>query len=237
MSEWAQKRFWKVTAVDSTEDGFSVTLDGRGIRTPAKAPLRLPTRALAEAVAAEWDAQEDKIDPGVMPMTRMANSAVDKVAAQHGEVADILAAYGESDLLCYRAEGPAELIARQAAAWDPLLDWAARELQAPLNTGSGVMFIEQPPASLAALSRRVHAQTNWQLAGFHDLVALTGSLIMGFAALDTRWARSDLWSWSRLDEEWQAEQWGSDEEAAEVAALKAQSFADAAKFYDLISQS
>lgn len=236
MSEWAQKRFWKVTAVDSTGDGFSVTLDGRSIRTPAKAPLRLPTRALAEAVAAEWDAQEDKIDPGTMPLTRMANSAVDKVAHQHAEVADILAAYGESDLLCYRADGPAELIARQAAAWDPLLDWAAAELQAPLNTGSGVMFIAQPPASLTALSRRVHALTPWQLAGFHDLVALTGSLIMGFAALDARWARDDLWSWSRLDEEWQAEQWGSDEEAVEVAAIKAQSFADAAKFYDLVER-
>ncbi|WP_193139691.1 MULTISPECIES: ATP12 family chaperone protein [unclassified Meridianimarinicoccus] len=235
MTEWAQKRFWKETSVEPAEGGYTVRLDGRGIRTPSKAPLIVPTEALARAMADEWDAQEEAIQPATMPMTRSSNSAVDKVAVQFTEVADLLAAYGESDLLCYRAEHPEELIQRQAAAWDPVLDWAAREFDAQLNVASGVMFVPQPESSIAALRRKTHALSHWQLTAFHDLVALTGSLVLGFASLDPRWNRKDIWAWSRLDEDWQAEQWGKDEEAQEAAALKAQAFADAARFYDLVT--
>ncbi|MEV8467029.1 ATP12 family protein [Fluviibacterium sp. DFM31] len=235
MTEWAQKRFWKETSVEPAEGGYQVRLDGRGIRTPSKAPLVLPTEALARAVADEWDAQDEAILPATMPMTRTANSAVDKVAIQFAEVADLLAAYGESDLLCYRAEHPEELIQRQAAAWDPVLDWAAQEFDTQLNVAAGVMFVPQPESSIAALRRKTHALSHWQLTAFHDLVALTGSLVLGFASLDPRWNRKDIWAWSRLDEDWQAEQWGQDEEAQEAAARKAQAFADAARFYDLVT--
>lgn len=235
MSEWKQKRFWKAAGVAELDGGYGVTLDGRTLRSPAKAILSVPSRALADALAAEWDAQEDVVDPRSMPLTRTANSAIDKVRIQRAEVADILADYGGTDLLCYRAEGPEPLVARQAEVWDPLLDWAAQTLNAPLNVGAGVMHLAQPDASLKSLHERVHALDHWQLAAFHDLVALSGSLVIGFAACESPWSREDLWQASRLDELWQIEQWGPDEEAAEVAALKAAAFADAARFYDLLT--
>jgi len=128
MSIWVPKRFWKEATVEREAQGFGVRLDGRGVKTPAKTALILPSRALAEAVAAEWDAQEEKIDPTTMPVTRAANAALDKVRAQFDEVAGLIAAYGETDLLCYRADAPQELADRQAEAWDPLLDWAEAAL-------------------------------------------------------------------------------------------------------------
>src|SRR6056297_37025 len=125
MSEWALKRFWKETGIGETADGYSVMLDGRVVKTPAKTTLALPTRDMAEVVAAEWDAQEAEVKPGTMPFTRMANAAIDKVRIQHAEVADMLADYGDADLWCYRAERPESLVERQNAEWDPALDWAA----------------------------------------------------------------------------------------------------------------
>ncbi|MEM8555821.1 MAG: ATP12 family protein [Pseudomonadota bacterium] len=234
MSEWAQKRFWKDVSLGEADGGFQVLLDGRGVRTPAKAAQIIPTRALAEAVAAEWDAQVETVDPGAMPLTRLTNSAIDKVTVQFSEVADSLAAYGGSDLLCYRASTPAELVARQGAAWDPLLAWAADTLAAPLETATGVMFVSQPEASLKALSDRVHGLTPFELAAFHDLVALSGSLVMAFAAIEKQAAPEEAWSWSRIDEDWQAEQWGEDEEAAEVAAIKRGEFLLAHRTFELV---
>ena len=128
MSAWKAKRFWKEAAVEETPDGFEVKLDGRPVKTPAKRALILPSRAMAEVVAAEWDAQEGEIQPHLMPATKTANAAIDKVAVQHNEVADMLAAYGDSDLLCYRADGPEGLVARQAAVWDPMLLWGEATL-------------------------------------------------------------------------------------------------------------
>ena len=134
MSAWSARRFWTTASAVPVEGGFTVHLDGRQVRTPLKSPLVLPTLALAEAVAAEWQAQDGTVKPETMPFTRMANSAVDKVKPQFVAVADMLAEYGGSDLLCYRAEGPAELVARQAQEWDPLLDRASAELGAALRT-------------------------------------------------------------------------------------------------------
>jgi len=233
VSQWRARRFWQDAAPVPGDRGFQIELDGRPVRTPAKATLALPTRALAEAVAAEWRDQGEVIDPGAMPLTRIANTAVDKVAVQRAEVADLVAAYGESDLVCYRADGPPGLVARQAAGWDPLVAWAAEALGAPLQVGTGVMFLPQPEASVAALRARVHALGAWQLAPFHDLVALSGSLVIGFAAIETDRSRRELWDLSRIDETWQAEQWGADEEAAAVAATRARAFVDAARFHDL----
>lgn len=233
MSEWKAKRFWTSAAVVDLADGFTVHLDGRAVKTPAKTPLIVPTRAMAAAIAAEWDAQEGAIDPRTMPVTRSANAAIDKVAVQHAEVAQMIADYGDSDLLCYRAPGPAELTLRQAQMWDPLLDWAADALGVRLSTACGVIHVPQDPATLAQLSARVHALDPFALAAFHDLVSLSGSLILGFAAMLDHRPADEIWSLSRLDEEWQIEQWGSDEEAEIMAETKRSAFLHAKIFHDL----
>ena len=233
MSGWAKKRFWKEASVCAEKDGYSVWLDGRALKTPAKASLIVPTEDMAQGIAAEWDAQEGEIDPTTMPITRSANAAIDKVAIQHAEVADLLAEYGGSDLLCYRALAPEELIARQAEAWDPLLLWAADALGAELKVVSGVIHEAQDPASLGRLRDLVHGFNNFELAAFHDLVSLSGSLIIGFAATRDQGLIEDLWRLSRIDETWQEEQWGVDEEAAAQANTKELAFLHAHRFFKM----
>ena len=235
MSDWTMKRFWTETGVAEAEGGWTVTLDTRPIRTPAKAVFAVPTRAYAEAVAAEWEAQTETVKPETMPLTRSANAAIDKVAHQFDEVAGLIAAYGETDLLCYRAEGPDALIARQAQAWDPLLDWAETALGARLYPTSGIVHRAQETAALARLAGQVRAFTPFELAAFHDLVALSGTLVIGFAAARQHAPPESLWEVSRIDEEWQAEQWGEDEEAAEQTAHKRQAFLDAARIFSLLN--
>ena len=237
MSEWAMKRFWTDVSVEAAEDGHRVTLDGRRVKTPAKSELVLPTLAMAEAVAEEWAAQDGKVDPLSLPCTRSANSAIDRVTPQHAEVAEMLAAYGDSDLLCYRADAPEELVARQAERWDPALDWAAETLGARLEPRTGVMHAAQSDAALRALGARVHELGAFHLAAFHDLVGLTGSLVLGFAAASGWRDAEEIWALSRLDEDWQAEQWGGDEEAAELAALKRREFQHACRFFALAGPS
>lgn len=232
MSEWKSKRFWDEAAVAERDGGFTVLLDGRQVKTPAKVALILPTRPMAEAVAAEWAAQEGEIDPNSMPFTRSANAAIDKVATQHAEVADMLADYGDSDLLSYRADRPQELAERQAEHWDPALDWAEQALGVRLNVHHGVIHQPQSPEGQARLRAQVHALSPFQLAGFHDLVSLSGSLILGFAAAQG-WRDADaIWQLSRLDELWQEEQWGRDDEAHATAELKRAAFLHAKKFFD-----
>ncbi len=233
MSVWAARRFWTAASAVPVEGGFAVHLDARPVRTPLKAPLLLPTLALAEAVASEWQAQTGKVDPETMPFTRTANSAIDKVAPQIHAVADMLADYGNSDLLCYRAEGPADLVALQEKAWDPLLDWVRDTLSAPLVATVGVIHVKQPAESLAALRRRVGGLSAYQLAAFHDLVAISGSLVLAFAVTEGRLTAEAGWDLSRIDEDWQISLWGADEEAAEVAALKRDAFLQADRFYRL----
>lgn len=233
MSEWAPKRFWKAATVEDVAGGHTVHLDGRPVRTPGKAPVLVPTRALAAAIAEEWDAQEGTIVPASMPVTRATNAAIDKVAHQHAEVARMLADYGDSDLLCYRADSPAELAARQAEAWDPLLDWAESELSARLETRTGVMPRAQDAETLDRLYREVRMLDFWALTAFHDLVGISGSLIIGFAALRDIYPAKTLWQASSIDETWQQEQWGSDEDAEQVARKKENDFINAKRFYDL----
>lgn len=236
MSEWALKRFWKKAGHAPVENGFSVTLDERPVRSPAKALLILPTEAYAKAVAAEWDAQGELIDPRSMPFTRTANSALDNVAKNHAEIATLIAEYGGTDLLCYRAESPAGLAQRQAAAWDPMLAWAETTLQARLTPGTGLMHIAQPEDALEQLSRRVHQLDPFRLAAFHDLVTLSGSLILGFTVIEGRQDPHAAWEMSRIDEIWQAEQWGEDEEASAFAAQKRTDFLHAAQVFDLLAR-
>ncbi|WP_321366511.1 ATP12 family protein [uncultured Celeribacter sp.] len=235
MAEWAAKRFWKDTVVAEAQEGFEVHLDGRPVRTPAKMPLILPTRTLADLVAAEWDAQDGVIDPNTMPATRGANAAIDKVSIQHAEVADMLADYGDSDLLCYRAEHPQELVARQADLWDPLLEWAEGALGARLEPRAGIMHAPQSASALAVLRDKTHGFTAFELAAFHDLVSLSGSLILGFAVTEEHLDVEEAWRLSRVDEDYQIEQWGEDDEATEAAEIKRQSFVQAALFYRVVN--
>lgn len=233
MSGWAPKRFWKQADVVASNDGFTVSLDGRGLKTPAKTAFWVPTRALAEQVAKEWQAQGDKINPETMPFTRTANSALDKVTPQFAAVADMLAAYGGSDLLCYRAEAPRELVARQQSAWGPLLRWANAEFGAELVVTQGVMPVAQPAACLQVLTQAVHALDPFQLAAFHDLVAISGSLVLAFAIARGQISVDVGFDLSRIDEAWQIELWGADEDAVESEAIKRASLQHAARFFAL----
>ena len=237
MSSWAAKRFWTDATVEQEKGGFSIKLDGRGVKTPAKATLLVPTLAMADAIAAEWQAQEGKINPASMPVTRSANAAIDKVAVQHGEVADMIAEYGGSDLLCYRATQPEALIARQADAWDPMLEWADTALCTKLRTISGVMHEPQDPDVLNKLGQMVHELSNFELAAFHDLVGLSGSLILGLASIHGVRPIEEIWTLSRVDENWQEEQWGRDDEAFAMAETKRKAFLHAHKFFQLAKNS
>ncbi len=233
MAEWKAKRFWTEAKAEQGPDGWEVRLDGRPVKTPAKALLVVPSKALAEAIAAEWDALEEAIDPGAMPLTRSANAAIDKVATQFDEVAALIAAYGETDLVCYRAEGPELLCAQQADAWDELLDWARDELEAPLETCVGVVPRPQPERSVARLRDEVVSLDPFALTALHDLVAMSGSLLIGLAALRGRLPEEDLWTRSRVDETFQESQWGADEEASVTASYKRGEFLHAARFFRL----
>lgn len=233
MSGWKAKRFWSQAAAEACAGGFTVRLDSRAVKTPAKAALVLPNFSMAQACADEWNAQHGVIKPETMPMTRYANSAIDKVAHHRIEVAAIVSAYGETDLLCYRATDPEGLIARQAIGWNPHLAWAAAELSAPLNVTQGVTPIDQPTESIARLHGLTAALTPFQLAAFHDLVAITGSLILGFCLAKRRLSPDEAFAISRIDEHWQVELWGKDEDAADLETLKNAALARAHRFFGL----
>lgn len=233
MSAWKAKRFWTAAEAVDCDGGFTVRLDGRPVKTPAKAALVVPSRAMAEAIAAEWDAQSGEVKPATMPVTRAANSAIDKIIPQRAEVVEIIAAYGQSDLLCYRALGPAALVERQSAGWDSVLDWADSVLGARLVVTAGVMHVAQSPEALARLTARVAGMTEFQLAGLHDLVAISGSLVLALAVTMGRLTPDEAWALSRIDENWQIEQWGADEEAAELEAFRHVAFHEASRFYAL----
>jgi chaperone required for assembly of F1-ATPase len=226
------KRFWTRAEAVPDAGGHAIHLDGKPVRTPAKAPLILPTPALAQAVVAEWQAQGDRIDPAAMPLTRSANSAIDKVAPAQAEVARIVASYGATDLLCYRAGSPGTLVAAQMA-WDAPLDWAKSAIGVHLRVVQGVMPVAQDPAALAILGRRVAGFPPFELTALHDLVALSGSLVLGLAVADGALAADEAWRLSRIDEDFQIAQWGEDVEAAAAAARRQGDFLHAQRFLAL----
>ena len=228
------KRFWKNVTARPWDDGFGVWLDERSLSTPAKAPFVVPTEVLAHKIVEEWDAQQSVIDPQSMPFTRTVNAAIDKVSVQKSEVADLLAAYGDSDLLCYRAESPVSLVSRQNDAWDPLLDWAESNLGAKLEKRTGVMHSPQDAKIMKSLSQKVHFLGDFELAAFHDLVSISGSLIIGFAVLEQFKPVDSLWNASRIDENWQIERWGEDEVAQSELEKKYAAFCHAAAFIEAL---
>lgn len=233
MSEWKSKRFWTAASAVPIEGGYGVQLDGRDVRTPAKNILVLPCLPIAQAIAEEWQAQKTHVDPGTMPLTRLANSAQEKVARQHQAVADFLVEYGGSDLLCYRAHEPEGLVARQAETWDPILDWAEATHGIPLARQSGVMPAAQPDASLARMTKLTRALDPFALTAFHELVTLSGSWVLGFAALEGAQPHESLWAAAVLDDVWQEETWGADDEAVAARARKRAEFDTGLKFFHM----
>jgi chaperone required for assembly of F1-ATPase len=229
-----RKRFYQSAAVEELKaDGFAVTLDGRTVKTPAGRQLVLPTRALAEAVASEWNAQGETIEPSSLPLTKLANTAIDGVADRKTEVADEILKYAATDLVCYRAAYPAQLAARQANAWDPVLSWASERYRAPFFAGSGIAPLAQPPASLEALRGAVAPLNAFKLAALHVMTTLTGSALIALAHIDGHLDADAAWAAAHIDETWQAQQWGEDFEAAERLKARRTEFENASRFYNL----
>lgn len=208
-----RKRFYESATSRASEDGFVIELDGRSIKTPARAILKVPTGELGQMIAEEWNAQETHIVPETMLVTKLANTALDRVGPRKDEVVDEIAAFGGSDLLCYRADDPESLVARQAEQWDPLLDWLDGQYQARLELASGVIFKDQSPEMLGRLHNVVVARSEFELAGLHQAVSLCGSLVLGLALLESHITADQAHDLAHLDEAWQAERWGWDEEA------------------------
>ena len=224
------KRFYKEVSI---RDG-AILLDGRPVRTPARASLALPSPALADAIADEWRAQGEEIDPRSMPLTGLANAAIDRAEPDPAAFARPIAAYGESDLLCYRADEPAELVERQAQAWDPLLDWARGRYDVHFTVTSGVIHAPQPAATVARLSEALLARDTFALAAMSPLVTIGGSLVAALALAEAEIEGERAFDVTHLDELWQAERWGEDQLALEARAARRRDFMAAAQLLALL---
>ena len=219
-SEERLKRFWTAVDVAPGDDGWSVTLDGRTPKTPAHAKLTLPTEAAARLVAEEWAAQGEFIEPGTMPATRLASTAIDRVSQTREPVADEIAAYAGSDALCYLAEHPTPLVTRQAREWAPWRDWAANELGVALHPAEGIVHRAQDPAAIARVRDLALSLDDFALTGLATAVPLLGSAVLGLALQRGALTGEAAFDLSRLEEAFQEEQWGIDADNAERTALR-----------------
>ena len=228
------KRFWKSAAAVEADGGFAIELDGRQVRTPARADLVVPTRALADALAREWNECGDRVDPRAMPLTGLANAAIDRVGPDKQTFAANLARYAETDLICYRAEGPEALVERQAESWDALLGWARRRYDVDFACQRGVIHVAQAEETIRKLDHAVAALDPLQLAGLAPLVTIGGSLVAGLAVLELMMPATEAWEAVSLDDRWQIEQWGADAEAEAALDARRRDFLAAARFLDLL---
>ena len=229
------RRFWKDAATTPVKGGFGILLDGKGLRTPGGGKFMAPTEPLAETVRREWDAQGGEIAPDTMPMFRFTVTAIDRVIPQRDAVIQEIGKYGGSDLLCYREERDRSLKARQDAVWQPYLDWAAEAHGIALEVTDGVMPKPQPEAALARARSVVAEFDDFRLAGLHSLVTISGSLVLGLAAAEGRASAEEAGEAALLDELWQQEKWGADEEAARrIDGLK-RMLAEARQYMDLLA--
>lgn len=227
------KRFWINVTLD---EGRAVSLDGKPVRTPGRVPLALPTEALAEAVAGEWRAVEGEIDPRAMPLTGLANAAIDRVGADPALFARGLAVYAESDLLCYRADAPDDLVARQQAAWDPLLDWARARYDVHLETATGILHRAQPAATLTRLGEAIATRDAFALAALSPIVTIGGSLIAALALAENTATPEQVWDAITLDEDYQAERWGRDPLAAAGIEARRRDFDAGVRMLELLER-
>ena len=227
------KRFYKAASAAPLEGGFTVLLDGRPVKTPAKSSLIVPTLKLAEAMAAEWDAQGERIDPRTMWLTKLANTVIDRVSPRRDAVVDELAAFSGTDLICYMADHPVGLAQRQAAHWAPLVVWAEEVLGASLRVTPGLMHVPQDDAALAALRAAIEEASDFELAGLHNAVTLTGSTVIGLALMRGRLTVQQAFDAAHVDEAWQAYLSGEDEDEALRLATRLEELEDTAKFLAL----
>lgn len=226
----ARKRFYKDVTV--TED-LGIALDGRTVKTPMKAPLRLPTRALADAVAAEWAGQGEEIKPATMTLTKLANTAIDRVGEHRAAIAQEVLDYANSDLVCYRTDRPPDLVARHVKAWDPIVDWARTALDAPFEVTDGILHRPQPEAALAAFGAAVETLSDFELAAFHSIMTLTGSALIAMMLARNGIAPEAAWLAAHVDEDYQVEHWGQDAEAEARRAGRHAEFMACCRFLDL----
>lgn len=229
------KRFWKTAAVVPEEGGFGIALDGKRVRTPAGKPLLVPTEQLAQAIADEWNASGETVNPRELPLTGFASAAIDRVSAEPDGFAAQLARYGESDLACYRAEAPRELVARQAESWDKLLAWARRRFDVDFRTTCGIVHVPQPDATVQRLAHAVAALDPFRLAGLAPMVTIGGSLVVALAVVEGALRPEEAWRAVTIDEQWQLEQWGGDAEAEAALETRRRDFLSAARFLELLS--
>ena len=215
--------------------GYSILLDDKPVRTPAGSVLSVPSAALAEAIAREWQAQAEKIRPETMMLTKLANTAIDRVAPDRYAAIEQVLAFAKSDLICYRAPGPEALAERQAKAWDPLLDWARERLSAPLVCTAGLGLVPQAAHALAAMRNAISARDDFALAALHAAATLTGSAVIALALAEERLSAEEAFAIAELDEIFQAEKWGKDEEALRRSRKKALELAEIASFFKFVS--
>jgi len=234
------KRFFDRAEVLALDEGFALALDGRRAKTPARQDLILPTQAAADALAGEWNALTEIVDPDLMPLTRIANSAIDGVRGALAETADEIIRYAGSDLVCYRAEGPESLVAAQASAWDPVLAFAREALSARFVCGEGVIFVTQPPEAEAALARAVRRWTEgkatapFALACLHVMTSLNGSALIALAVAHGALAPEQAWAAAHVDEDFQMRVWGRGEEAMARREKRWRDMAAAARLFQLV---
>jgi chaperone required for assembly of F1-ATPase len=228
------KRFWKIARIETVESGFAIRLDARPVKTPMRAQLVLPNMAMAQAVCAEWDAVGDDIDPMVMPITGLANAAIDRIAEDRDGFISAIAAYGESDLFCYRAEEPEILVQRQADIWDRYLRWAQARYFVTFTVVTGIMHQPQPAPTLVRLKEAVAELSNWQLAAASKMVPITGSLVAFLALAEGEVDAVSLWPDLVLDELWQEEKWGADDFALKNRRDRQTDFMAGVRFLELI---
>jgi chaperone required for assembly of F1-ATPase len=207
------KRFYKAAAAIPVDGGYAVALDGRTVKTPASKPLAVPSLAVATALAAEWEAQTERIDPGKMPLTRLVNAAIDRVSGEMAAVRADIVAYAGNDLICYRADGPESLVAAQNAAWNPLVQWAKDALGARLTLVEGVIHAPQDPTVMDAIARAIEPFDALRLAALHTATTLSGSAIIAFALARGHVGLAKAWAAAHVDEDWQMGHWGRDEAA------------------------
>jgi chaperone required for assembly of F1-ATPase len=222
------KRFYKLATAEPVEGGFALKLDGRGAKTPARNPLVVKDKRVADALAAEWNAVDERIDPAAMPLTKLVNSAIDRVAGEMDAVRNDIVAYGGTDAICYRAEGPESLISAEDAAWDPLLAWAKEALGARFVLAGGVMHVRQDEAAVAAIGEAIKPLDSLQLAALHVVTTLTGSALIALALARGRLTPDAAWDAAHVSEDWQMSQWGRDEMALQRRAARRAEFDAAA---------
>lgn len=228
------KRFYEKAEIRAHQQGYEILLDGRPVRTPGRQPLAVPTETLARAIAGEWEAQGNSVDPRSMPLTGLANAAIERIAPDREAFARGLAAYGESDLLCFRAEAPEALAARQAAAWDPLLGWARRRYDVDFEIVCGIVHRAQPAFTVERLAHAIVSRDAFELAGLSPLVTASGSLLIALALAEGAVELDTAWSAATLDESWQAEKWGEDAEAAAAIEARRKDFEAGYRFLQLL---